>query len=198
MDEKTEELRDIFMDVSEEGTVTEQQDDDRGSLTDDGDVDEQVRSVVAEMRDRYTFSTELPDGDLVRVVRGYFEGASDATLADELGVARDTVVRARLDLHLLRDRDTDAPIDLSRLRDLHEEDVSTATAADQLGVSESTIRRYRRILAARAESRRVSGRFRSALADAVPDADLSGRMTEEATEDGLEDATEGMETNVSF
>ncbi|PSQ24662.1 conditioned medium-induced protein 4 [Halobacteriales archaeon QS_9_67_17] len=198
MDEKTEELRDIFMDVSEEETVTEQQDDDRGSLTEGGGDAAQIADVIAEMRDRYEFSTELADDDLVRVVRDYFDGSSDATIADDLGVARDTVVRARLDLHLLRDRDTDAPIELSALREQLDDGATTSDAADALDISESTVRRYRRVLDAQAESRRVSERFHSELADATPDADLSGRMTDEATEDGLEDATEGMETNVSF
>ncbi|PSP56946.1 conditioned medium-induced protein 4 [Halobacteriales archaeon QH_7_66_36] len=198
MDEKTEELRDIFMDVSEEETVTEQQDDDRGSLAEGGGDAAQIADVIVEMRDRYDFSTELADDDLVRVVRGYFDGSSDATIADDLGVARDTVVRARLDLHLLRDRDTEAPIELSALREQLDGGATTSDAADALDISESTVRRYRRVLDAQAESRRVSARFQSALADAAPDADLSGRMTDEATEDGLEDATEGMETNVSF
>ena len=198
MDEKTEELRDIFMEVSEEETVTERQDDDRGSLTEGGDDTARIADVITEMRDRYEFSTELADDELVRVVRGYFRGVPDAAIADELGVARDTVVRARLDLHLLRDRDTEAPIELSTLREQLDEGATTADVADALGVSDSTVRRYRRVLDAQAESRRVSERFRSEFADAVPDADLSRRMTDEATEDGLDDATEGMETNVSF
>ena len=198
MDEKTEELRDIFMQVSEEETVTERQDDDRGSLTEGGDDTARIADVIAEMRDRYEFSTELADDELVRVVRGYFGGVPDAAIADDLGVARDTIGRARLDLHLLRDRDTEAPIELSRLREQLDEGATTADVADALGVSDSTVRRYRRVLDAQAESRRVSERFRSEFADAVPDADLSRRMTDEVTEDGLDDATEGMETKVSF
>ena len=190
MDEKTEELRDIFMDVSEEGTVTERQEADRGSLTDDGDADERIAAVVAEMRDRYDFATDLAGDELVRVVRGYFDGSTDTELAAALDVDRATVVRARLNLHLLRERDADAPFELSALRELLDDGATTAVAADALDVSESTVRRYRRVLEARAESRRASERFRSEFADAVPDAELSERMTD--------DATDGMETNVSF
>ena len=54
MDEKTEQLRDIFMDVAEEGTVTESQAAGRGSLT---DADETACTrgwggVTARMRER--------------------------------------------------------------------------------------------------------------------------------------------------
>lgn len=197
MDEKTEELREIFMDVSEADSVTERQEAGRGSLAGDA-ADEQIASVIEEMRDRYAFSTDLPDDTLVTLVRGYFDEASDATLASDLDVARDTVVHARLDLHLLRDSDTDAPFELSALRELLDDGATAPEAADALDVLPSTIRRYARVLDARAESRRVSERFRSAFIDAIPDAELSEQLTHDATEDGLDDATEGMETNVSF
>jgi hypothetical protein len=197
MDEKTEQLRDIFMGVSEDGTVTERQAADRGSLSaDDSGVAERVAAVIAEMRDRYEFATGLDDDALVRVVRGYYAGESDTELADALDVGRDTVVRARLDLHLVRERDTDAPFDLADLRRLLADGASVADAADELGVSASTVRRYQRVIAAQDAARRVSERFRSEFEDAV--GEIGDRMTADAKEDGLEDATEGMETNVSF
>lgn len=195
MDEQTEALRDIFMEVSDEGTVTESQEADRGSLT-GGDNADRIAAVIGQMREKYEFATDLDTDALEAIVRGYFDGRTDSDIADDLGVARDTVARARLDLHLIRDRDRDAPFDLDSLRALA--DASTAEAAAELGVSDSTVRRYRRVLDAEAESRRVSKRFYSAFTDAIPDADLSEAMTQEAVEDGLDDATDGMETNVSF
>lgn len=199
MDEKTAELRDIFIDVTDEETVTESQEAARGSLTaDEAGGDAAIEEVVAEMRDAYDFATDLSDAELRAVVRGFYEGDTDTAVAERLGVSRRTVFRARLDLHLVRDRDTDAPFDLTDLRELLEGERTIAEVADALDVAESTVRRYRRVLRAREESRRVSNRYRAAFEDALGDVTLAQRMTEEVTEDGLEDAADGMETNVSL
>jgi len=197
MDEKTEELRDIFIDVTDEETVTERQEEERGSLTvDEDDADAAIRDEIAEMRETYEFATNLDDADLRRVVSGFYEGESDAEIADDLDVSRRTVFRARADLHLVRD--TDAPFDLATLRDLLDEELTVAEIADELDVAESTVRRYRRVVRARDEARRVSNRYRAAFEDALADVELAERMTEDVAEDGLDDATEGMETGVSF
>lgn len=199
MDEKTEELRDIFMDVTDESTVTERQEETHGSLSSEGDVRERLRTLVSEMRERYDFGTTLSDDDLVTVVRGYYDGDSDSGIARELGDASlgKTVSRARIDLHLLRDRDTDAPFDLDDLRTLLAAG-SIADCADELDVSESTVRRYRRIIEAQNEARAVNDRYRDEFENILYDRNLSERMTEDIQEDGLDDATDGMETNVSF
>lgn len=200
MDEKTAELRDIFMDVTDESTVTEKQEETHGSLSSEAEVAERLEDVVSRMRDRYDFGTTLSDEELVTVVRGFYAGDSDAEIARELGDASlgKTVSRARIDLHLLRDSDTDAPFDLDGLRDLVEADASNAECAEELGVSKSTVRRYRRVIETQQERRTVNDRFRDEFENVLQDRELSDRMTEEAQKDGLEDATEGMETNVSF
>lgn len=199
MDEKTEELRDIFMDVTDEDTVTESQEETRGSLTEDEQaVADRLEEVVAEMRERYGFGTDLADRDLCRVVRGFYEGESDSTVADALDVSRRVVFRARLDLHLVRDRDTDAPFEMATLRELLARDRSVSEIADELDVSESTVRRYRRVVNAQDEARRVSDRFRSEFEDILTDAGITTQMTTDIKEDGLEEATEGMETDVSL
>lgn len=196
MDEKTEQLRDIFMDVADDATVTEQQEAGHGSLPTGEDADERIRAVVAEMQEKYEFSTGLDDDALVRVVKGYYGDETDTEIGDALDVSRDTVARARLDLHLVRERDRDAPFELSALRTLLDDGASVDDAADELGVSPSTVRRYRRVIEALVAARQVSERFRSEFEDAL--GVVSEGFTDEATEDGLEDATEGMETNVSF
>ncbi|WP_134671214.1 conditioned medium-induced protein 4 [Halorussus marinus] len=200
MDEKTEELRDIFMDVTDESTVTERQEETHGSLSSETELHERLEAVVAQMRERYDFGTTLSDEELVTVVRGYYAGDSDAEIARELGDASlgKTVARARVDLHLLRDADADAPFDLDELRELLDEEASTADCADALDVSESTIRRYRRIIETKREMRTVNDRFTDEFENVLRDRELSDRMTEEMQKDGLDDATEGMETNVSF
>jgi len=200
MDEKTEELRDIFTDVTETETVTERQEETRGSLLDRaGDVQERLVEVVGRMRERYDFGTDLDDDALAELVHAYDDGATDAAIARRLDVARSTVVRARLDLHLFRDRDRDAPIDLDALHErlAAEPTPSTTDLADDFDVSESTIRRYRRLLDARERSRRANGRYREEFDEILADVELDG-ITDGVREDGLDDATEDIETNVSF
>lgn len=198
MDEKTEELRDIFMDVTDEETVTEAQEESRGSLTDERDAGAQIAEIVAGMRERYEFDSSLSDDELVAVVEGFYTGASDTAIADELDVSRRAVFRARLDLHLVRERDTDAPFDLAEFRELLSKEVPTGDLAAHFDVSPSTIRRYRRVVRAQNEARRVSDRFRSEFEDALVDADIAEQFTTDMKDDGLEEATDGMETNVSF
>ncbi|WP_128476916.1 conditioned medium-induced protein 4 [Halorussus pelagicus] len=200
MDEKTEELRDIFMDVTDESTVTESQAETHGSLSSETAIDERLEDVVGRMRDRYDFGTTLSDEDLVTVVRRFYADDSDAEIARELGDASlgKTVARARIDLHLVRDADEDAPFDMDALRDLLDADASTAECADELDVSESTVRRYRSVVETQQERRTVNDRFRNEFETILQDGDLSERLTEGVEQDGLDDATEGMETNVSF
>jgi len=200
MDEKTEELRTLFMDITDESTVTERQEETRGSLSSDEKVDERLGRVVEKMRARYEFDTSLSDADLVTVVRGFFDDDSDQEIAHMLGdeSLAGTVTRARTDLHLLRDADADAPFELSRLRTLVEKDAPVETCAEKLDVSESTVRRYRRVVEAQNECRRANERYVNEFENILTDRELSDRMTREIHEDGLHDATEGMETNVSF
>ena len=48
MDEKTEELRDLFLDVADDGTVTESQEETPGSLTEERPEDERLDDVPAD------------------------------------------------------------------------------------------------------------------------------------------------------
>ncbi len=195
MNEKTEELRDIFTSVADEDTVTESQEDTRGSLEkDERTVDERLESVVARMRERYEFETPLEDDELVVVAKRFYEGRDDGEIADELGVDEEAVFEARMALHLVSDDDADE-VDLVAIRERDEDD---ATLAAEYGVDEGTIRRYRRVAAAKDESRAANDRYRDEFDSVLADADLSTQIARDVREDGLEDATEGMETDVSF
>jgi hypothetical protein len=195
MDEKTEELRDIFEDVTGEETVTEEQEETPGSLAggDEEDVDERLAAVVARMREEYELRMDLTDREYARVARGHYEGEDDTEIADAVGIERREVTRARLDIHLVRDRDRDAPFELKRLRELLTDDAPTGEIADELDVSPSTVRRYRRVVETENEIRSVSARYRADFEDVLTDAGISHDMTSDMKEDGLEDATEGAE-----
>lgn len=200
MDEKTEQLRDIFLDVAEEETLTERQEEARGSLADEPPAEDRLRSVIERMRDRYEFRTSLDDDELVTVVEGFFAGKNDTEIARDLGDASlsKTVSRARIDLHLVTDRDLDAPFDLDELRSRLDSDRPMTDIADDFDVSESTVRRYRDVVEVQDERRLVGDRFHDEFAMIAEDRDLGERLTSEVKETGLEEATEGMETNVSF
>lgn len=200
MDEKTEQLRDIFIDVAGEETVTERQQEGHGSLADvdEGDIGERLQEVIADMRERYGFETDLDGETLAAIVRGFYEGDDDEALATDLGLDDETVFTARMDLHLIGEDDTDAPFSLATLRDLLDAYDEDATMATELEADTKTIARYRQVAAAQNRSRRASHRFRTAFEDVLTDAGLSIRLTESVQEDGLDDATDGMESNVSF
>ncbi|SIR92870.1 conditioned medium-induced protein 4 [Natronorubrum thiooxidans] len=198
MNEKTEELRDLFTDVTDgEKTVTESQENTRGSLErDERTTTERLENVVAQMRDRYEFETALSDDALITVAKAFYDGDSDADIADDLDADVDAadVFEARLALHLVDESDADE-VDLAAIRDREEDD---ATLAAEYNASEAKIRRYRRVAAAEDESRAANDRYRDEFDSILADADLSGRMATDVREDGLEDATEGMETKVDF
>jgi len=198
MDERTERLRDIFMDVADGATVTESQAERRGTLAGDaGDIDERLATVIERLTERFDVDATLETDALVAVVRGFYEGRDDAAIADDLGVAPSTVFRARTDLHLVRE--ADAPdVDLEVLRERIADGEAPETAARALGVDGDGAERAARVAAAQDRSRRVSHRFRSAFEEILTDADMSVRLTADAREDGLAAATEDAEVDVDF
>lgn len=197
MDEKTEELRDIFVSVTDESTVTERQEDARGSLTREGSPAERTERVVEAMNERYEFRTDLPVEGLVELVRAFYAGENDAGLAEGLEESRHTVFRARMDLHLVREADLDTPFELGAFRDQLEDEQSVAEIATALDVAESTVRRYRQVVETQTERRTVGDRFREEFDEIYLDTDLASH-TDDVTRDGLEEATDGMESDVSF
>ena len=197
MTENTDELRDIFRRVTDEDTVTETQEDSRGSLADEGASRERLVEIIERMRADHEFETELSDAELATVVGRFYDDDGDDDIAEALDVSPREASHARMDLHLVREADTD-PFDLATLSDHLADGESTAEIADRLDVDGSKVERYRRVVKAEKEARRVSERFRTEFEDAVPGAETGERFTEEMTEDGLDEATEGIETDVSF
>ncbi|KAB1186944.1 MULTISPECIES: conditioned medium-induced protein 4 [Haloferax] len=201
MDEKTAELRDIFIETTGADTVTERQSESRGSLADVDDPEEvraRVHDLVATMRERYEFETDLGDDALVSLVVGYFDGDTDEDLAVELDVAPEAIRTARLDLHLVRDTDRDAPFDMDRLDKLLVDGAADEEIAAKLDVPVEVVSEFRPVAAADIRSTRENYRFRDDFAELLTDDDLSQRMAEDARNDGLREATEDIETDVSL
>jgi len=199
MDDKTAELRDIFIDATGSDTVTESQSESPGSLTDTGgDATQRLLELIGRMRERYAFDTEFDDETLSQVVQLYYAEGSDREIAAELEADVDSVFEARLDLHLVRESDRDAEFNLDDLRRLIVEDVPLSERADELDVTEATARHYSAIVEADLRSTRANDRFRDEFRELLTDSDLTNQLARDAREDGLEEATEDLETDTSF
>jgi hypothetical protein len=198
MDEKTAELRDIFIDVTEEDSVTEKQEEPRGSLSEDErEIEGNLRAVIEQMHAQLSFETDISLDDLTQVVYGFYDNKSDESIADTLDIDRETAVQARYDLHLIRERERDVPFDSDDFRELFVQEYTPGEIADALDIDESTAETYYRVIETQEEIRRVNGRYTDEFEELLTDADLEDH-TEDVKEDGLGEATEGMETDVSF
>lgn len=200
MDDKTQELRDIFLDVSEDETVTESQEDTHGSLASDDEIDARIGATIDRMREDFDFQTDLDDDTLVALVRAYYSGHDDETIASMLDadVTPDAVRAARLDLHLLRPEDTEVDFDIAALREHLEADTPVDEITAALDVDEATVDEYRDVLRVRALIQRTNARYPIEFEDALQDTQIAERLTHDTREDGLEEATEGQEVDVSF
>lgn len=188
MDEKTEELRDIFVSVTDEETATERQEDGHGSLLGgDEDIEAKLLAVIDRLRERFEVDTELHDEALVTIVQWFYDGEDDETIADALSISPATVFRARMELHLLREQDLAAPFDLNRLQNSEPADESIAAEFD---LSPKAVARFRRAQAAKRRANQVSHRFQSQFEDVLQEAGMSTVMTSAVRDDGLGEATE--------
>ncbi|MFC7185825.1 hypothetical protein [Halorubrum yunnanense] len=214
MDEKTAELRDIFVEATGSDTVTERQAESPGSLTDrdEAALGERARELVAAMRERYDFSTDLDDATYVRIARGHFELDDDAAVAAALAengeasaepvdVEPETVRDARFDLHLVREADRevdDGPFEYADLKSLTAEGRSIVECAEALDGDPDAVAKYARVARVDLTATRANERFRDELRDLLTDAEIEGNHAETARDDGLKEATEDIETDVSL
>lgn len=223
MDEKTAELRDLFVDVTDEETVTESQQAGRGSVaTDEADVDARLRAVIEQLHDTFGTDSSLPRAAQCSIVRGFYAGKDDEAIAADLDCDTETVRWTRLSLHLLQESERSDPDRRATVRqqvsahpDVSVDDRPLSVVAEEL-VSESgdwhdhsgeptagdgdrqTREHEVGVALAALRSRRVSHRYRTAFEEILTDADLTVQFTADAHEDGLEGATDGAEVDVDF
>ncbi|QKY20351.1 conditioned medium-induced protein 4 [Halolamina sp. CBA1230] len=201
MDEQTEELRDLFVETTGAEEVTEDQAEDRGDLADTVPAEEaeaRVRELIERMHERYEFRSTLDDDALVRVVTRFFADESDAEIAEALAVDEGTVFDARMDLHLTRETDRDAPFAMDELRELIVADVPLEERVDRLDADAETVDHYSQVIEADLRSTRANGRFADEFAELLTDADLRDSHAADARESGLEEAAEDIETNTQL
>jgi hypothetical protein len=190
MEDRTDRLRDIFLDATGEESVTESQTGQRGSLADTA-VEDRFVDAVERMRDRFDFRTDLGTETLRAVVERFYDGETDEDIASALDVSTGAVFTARMDLHLVREA-TD--VDRAALRDSLGDGRTDAEIAAELDADVDRIRRTRRVVESERESRRVGHRFRTEFEEILTDADVAVQRTAAVREDGLDEATEDAET----
>jgi len=201
MDEQTEELRDLFVETTGEETVTEAQAADRGDLADAVSAEDaaaRIRELIGRMRDRYEFQSALDDDDLVRVVTGFYADDGDDVIADDLGVDEESVFGARMDLHLVRERDHEAPLSMEALRELIVDEQPLEERVERLDADAGTVEHYSRVIEAERRATRANHRFTDEFAELLTDADLRDSHAADARESGLEEAAEDIETNTQL
>ncbi len=199
MEEKTEELRELFLDVTDEETLTESQEDSRGSLTGERKpVDERLEAVIAQLDEKFGVTTSLSREQECQLVRLFYAGESDSAIASTLELSEADVFDARMALLLVRETD----IPEQELRREHQRRLLTEgrveTVATETGLEETVVERAKAALTADERSGRVSHRFRIEFEEILTDADLTVQFTVSAHEDGLADATDGAEVDVEF
>ena len=201
MDEKTEELRDIFMDVTDSEEVTESQEELRGSVADSDEFDEdRLAATLDEMQEKFDFETDLDSERLTQLVVRFYEGDDDEAIATALSLSPATVFRARMDVHLVRDED---PPGVSASDDVWETiraqpDESVETLATEADHDAAEVEQIQAVVQAEARARRVSQRFRITFEECLTDVEMSTQLAAETQRDGLDDATEDAEVDVEF
>ena len=201
MDEQTEELRDLFVETTGEEEITESQEENRGDLADAitaEDAEQRVRELIGRMRERYAFRSGLDDDALCRIVTGFYADERDAEIADEQNTDEETVFLARMDLHLVRETDRDAPFPLGGLRELIVAGVSLDERAKHLDADTDAVEHYSQVVEADRRSTRANDRFTDEFAELLTDADLRESHAADARESGLEEAAEDIETNTQL
>lgn len=161
-------LRDLYSRLGGPAEFVERQEEARGTLRSERERSHDLEVLVGEMREQFGFRTSLSDADLVRVVRGFYDGRGDDAVAAGLDVSADVVFRARLALQLFDESDAD-DVDLGAVARGLDAGASTATVADELGVSRAAVERATRLLDAREAARRTNYRYPNAFEDLLAD-----------------------------
>jgi DNA-binding NarL/FixJ family response regulator len=187
MSGRTDQLRDLVLQMGTSTKVVEKQATQHGALRGSSDIERALLGIVKEMIKHYNIQTKLTSEQLATVVRLFYKGLSDTEIAEQLGdrALNKTVSRARIKLHLFRESDLKPPFDKNEFILLSEAGKSVKEMAEALGVAPSTISEYRNIFESQkaAEKDGYTKRFLEILSDQ----DVSERMVTSHIKDGLQD-----------
>lgn len=193
MTNKTEELRKIFLDVSEEHTLTEEQENGTGNLV----VEQDELPLIAEIQEilgEQGIDTRFPPDEISTIVKRYFKGDSDTGIARKLGNSSldKSVRRLRIKLHLFRERDFNAPFELKRLESLLADhpDWSHREYADELECGATTISTYKQVIECRQEADRMENTFKDRLQKAIQDGDHPSIHIDDGLDDAIDSGLE--------
>lgn len=177
MTTKIDELRTLFERLGGETTFTERQQRVDHGGTDERRLDADLRQIVRELRVDVGLRTSLDDDALVALVRGFYAGQSDATIAAALGASEAVVSRARFAMGLVAPADLEGPVDLRALATLREEGLGTPACAAELGGSEAAVRRAERVLDGRRAARRRGHRYQLEIETLLDAAGVTAEMS---------------------
>lgn len=198
MDEKTETLRDIFISVADDATITERQEESPGTLTGSSSVDDRLATLITRMRSHHNFASTLDDEALISLAREVYAGSTDADLAVEHDVSIDEIRQARFDLHLVFDVDREVSASFDALRSAFASGATATDLQEEFDLSTAEAERAHVVLEVEREMRQTNYRFRDEFDELLDDGDLEEQLSDAVTDDGLADATEGLEVNTSF
>lgn len=186
-----ERLKAIFQEVSDTDTVTEHQEEQRGSIIET--TDDHLQDTITEYKSTYSFETTLTTSELATIIKHTHDGKSDREIATELGNRNldKTVQRARTNLLFITDDDLSTNVlDINELETLLNDDTdySNPDLADKLNTSTSTISKYRRLL--RLLDRKQHTDYPERFENALDQNNLNATVAKDLIDDGLDDATD--------
>ena len=198
MDEKTEHLRDLFVDVTAGDTVTEHQEESPGTLADDQSKEDRLRALLEAMDDHYGLGDDVTHETMLTIARGFYDETPDDELAETVDRSSETVRRVRFALHLVRDGELDGPVPDEQVDQELSTERSVSALATEYDAAEQAVRRQLAATRAASRMRQASHRFRDQWDELLGDADVADHMPDDVTEDGLREATEDIEVDTAF
>ena len=188
MSDKTDQLRDLFLQISTNTTVVEKQATQHGTLKGSVEIERVLREVVSEMVGRYNVQTKLTLDQLAATVRLFYNGLSDTEIAEQLGdrALNKTVSRARIKLQLFRESDLALPFDKDEFMQLVAAGCSVKETSEKLDVAPSTVSEYKSIFDC-LKAKEQDG-YTKIFEEILSDQEVSETMVAHISKDGLQDA----------
>ncbi|MBT8507445.1 response regulator receiver protein [Methanomicrobiaceae archaeon CYW5] len=197
MNQRKQELLDLFTNITSKTTIVEPMRKIHGTLRDKEAIEREVALIMREVLDQGHFKTKLAPRQLAQLVCAYYDNKNDTEIARTLGDEKlsKTVARARVRLKLFRELDFKMPFDPAQMEALLDSGKTMKEISEELGISPSTLREYRHVI----ESQRdpTLDPFLERIRDVMEDRDLTESMTGGVVNDGLSEAIDITEAELA-